>query len=267
MMELYGLRRDFTRSGNTLAGLIAKATRPRVAFTNMQMCFADYEEEGMIYRPELEVLVDTMLVYLDENSQALGAPDYGSLAVYGQQFSSLGSLTLCLLVADLKGGPCRISQEDPVLDRTSREDVCSAARIALKHGAGIDKAEVPAFLRDAKADGVGLRSGIYFDKEHYGVRGADNRMVLVLNGDRGRFAASACCSGLMGDFELLVLIARTLAGLRPGDQRLQESVRIVQGQIADDSLRCSKIMEAVKQMFLDGTDPLLKAWQDWSSQA
>lgn len=275
MRELYGLTRDFRRSWNasesTLASLLADAIRSRVRFTNVQMCFADDEEEGMLCRPELEVLMDVVLTYLDENSQALGAPDYGTLTIYSQQivssqrvddFDPLTS-TLCLLLADLKSGPCRIPQEGALPDKVSREEVCSAAKAALAYKAGVAKTRTPAFLCNAKVEDAKLRSGIYFDERHYGVRGADSRIALVLNCDKGRLAASFCCSGMLGDFELLGVIAQTLAGLKPHDVKLQKSVQMVRKQMDDENPRYGGVMEAVKRMFVDGTDPLLKPWQDW----
>lgn len=273
MREIYGLTRDLVRSTNTLAGAIAAATRPPTRLTNVTLCFADdrmeSEMEGILCRPELEVLMDVVLTYLDENCNQICVPNYGTLAIYSQVVNSADpvmSTTLCNLLADLRDGHCQIPQGGDLPNLTSRTEVLSAAKAVLKYEVGMDLTEVPSFLRDVQIDGGEPKSGIYFDKEHYGVRGADNRVALLLNGDIGRFAASFCCSGSMGDIEILALVAQTLVCLNRDDVRLMESARIVRKQMTDENPRYGRMMEVVERIFTDGTDPILRDWQDWAGK-
>lgn len=260
MRKLYYLERSLIRPTSTLASLMATATRSRMRFRDAHICITDMEEDGVLCQPELNLLMDVMLTYLDENSQVLCVPNYGTLAVYGQVAGCKDPTELRCLVADLGDGPCRVSQAGALEYASSRDEVDSAVQAVLNYDAKVD---TPAFLCDAELEDGELKSRIYFDKENNGVRGADCRVALVLNSDVGRFVASFCCSGSMGSIEPLAVVAQTLACLQMDDVRLQESIEVVRRQMAEENGRYVRVMDAVARTFADGTDPLLKPWQDW----
>ena len=70
----------------------------------------------------------------------------------------------------------------------------------------------------------------------------------------------------MGDIEILALVAQTLVCLNRDDVRLMESARIVRKQMTDENPRYGRMMEVVERIFTDGTDPILRDWQDWAGK-